>query len=648
MPNIDDLKTESTKFTPGIVQGPSITETQVPTQTSSIKKASTRSTGMGIKQGESTSTIYPNGSAKNMIFSKSTVKPQNQMKVTAVRKEIPNSNSEEREDADFSSIPSMPLDEDYGIIKKESLPKEILGPGGPFEKWKAEKTAEFLETMQQLDEEEELSQFENNTNMENNENDDNISSDEDNEEYNTIPEVNSYRQVGIIEEEDTDNMINQEEVVESLEINDENEFGYLDEEENEEENIEQETTQIEYAKPEEGVSVEAYDNAIEVESVTEENVEPTIEDNNLTRSTVTINVTEDDEEESTVSVSNNDNDDEISKANEILLKNMIKEKITPISSKLDLSTFTIVKKATNSNNIFQSTQAAAAKWVLPMTGITVSMREMSGADLEKLREYISEDPETSNYREGFKIIYDHIVSPKPSYEKWLKTISTYDVEHLFMAVYIASFGEANYIPIDCTNPACRKPYLTENIKIMDMIKFTDEKCKQKFWNLYKSDTIEPNGLYTSEVVPMSDRFAIGFKMPSIYDTFIESRYYSAQFQEKYSTTVGYMPYIDNLYVIDKVNRSLIPIGYTIYDNNIAKTVRSRVMKFDKVLGTLNSDERAVLTVYSSKINEMENWFTYQIPETTCIHCGHVHPVIEDQSPSSMVFIRNRLALLATI
>jgi hypothetical protein len=216
-----------------------------------------------------------------------------------------------------------------------------------------------------------------------------------------------------------------------------------------------------------------------------------------------------------------------------------------------------------------------------------------------------------------------------------------------MCVYISSFADSNYIPIDCIAPGCRKPYLSENIAIMDMVKFADEEHEKKFWEIYNSDIVESKGLYVSEVVPISKNFAIGFKEPSLYDVMIESAYFNSDFVERYGQIVQYIPFIDSIYHIDYSNRSLVPIEFEVYANNIARTARSKVQRYDKVINTMSADENAIIAAYIRKINEKTEWFTYQIPETTCPHCGKTTPAVGDQQASALVFLRNRLALLAT-
>ena len=408
---------------------------------------------------------------------------------------------------------------------------------------------------------------------------------------------------------------------------------------------------LEYAKPE--TAADTYTEAIEVESVTEEEVpldpvQPKEEKkpqkdsidkriNKITRSFMALPV-EDDEDDNNVATVDDDEDYNI-------LKNLVKEKIAPISEKLDLKSFTIVKKGTTSNNILQG-EAAIAKWVLPNTGVTIQMREISGSNLENMRALLDRRP--ADNRGALKIMYDHVVSPKPkSFEAWLKSISFNDLNHLFMCVYISSFADSNYIPKDCTNPSCAKPFLTDNISIMDMVKFTDAESEKKFWDIYNSDIIESKGLYTTEVVPISKSFAVAYKDPSLYDVIVESAYYNDQFMERYSQAIQYVPFIDAMYYIDYNNHTLIPVEYETYDNNIGRSARSKVQRYDKVINTLNADENAIIAAYIRKINEKTEWLTYQIPETTCPHCGATVPAVGDQEAAGLVFLRNRLALLAT-
>ena len=62
---------------------------------------------------------------------------------------------------------------------------------------------------------------------------------------------------------------------------------------------------------------------------------------------------------------------------------------------------------------------------------------------------------------------------------------------------------------------------------------------------------------------------------------------------------------------------------------------------------MNADEIAIMRAYINGINKHTDMVTYQIPETTCPHCGNVNKAVENQSASSLVFLRNQLGLLVT-
>jgi hypothetical protein len=182
---------------------------------------------------------------------------------------------------------------------------------------------------------------------------------------------------------------------------------------------------------------------------------------------------------------------------------------------------------------------------------------------------------------------------------------------------------------------------------MDMVHFKNKETEQKFWDLYNEEPTNSKGLYTTEVIAISDSFAIGLKEPSLYSVLIEPNYFNADFSEKYGQTIRYFPYIDSIYWIDVERKTLVPIKWKVYDNNIAKSVRSRVRRYDKIINTLTSDQHALILAYINAINARIDWFNYRLPETTCPHCGEVVAANDDYTALNLVFLRNRLAVLAT-
>lgn len=347
-------------------------------------------------------------------------------------------------------------------------------------------------------------------------------------------------------------------------------------------------------------------------------------------------------------------DDDISEDEKLLvLKKLISKKIKPVKQRLDLSSFTISKQVDVSNAIIGTDQIPAAKWILPSTGVVFMMKPFSGFDIETIRACI-EDRGTGNedYRTVLNIIYNHIVSPKPNtFEKWVKSVCFFDYEHLFFGMHIASFNGANYIPVECVNTKCTnkiRTYLTDNIPFIDMVKYKNEETEKAMKALYNSEAYDAIGAMQTEVLPITDKIAVGFKMPTLYSSLLEPKYFDTKFNQKYQSTINLLPYIDNIYTIDMNTKSLVPKGYKIYTNNIAKSVKSRVMKYDSILSTLPPDEYNLIGGITSEINEKGiGDITFTIPETTCPFCGTTNPA-EEQSPVQMVFTRNRLGLLATI
>lgn len=327
-----------------------------------------------------------------------------------------------------------------------------------------------------------------------------------------------------------------------------------------------------------------------------------------------------------------------------LIKSLVTEKLKPVSKRLDITGYTIATKGTTSSFVLDS--VPVAKWPLINTGIVIKMKEILGSNLEKIRFAFS----NNDNKTAMKIIYDHIVSPKPdTLSAWMKSIAFDDYDHLFMAIYFAAFADSNYIPIDCNNPGCKKKtYLTDSIPIMRMVKFKNANVKKKFEDLNKAEPTESKGLYSVNMIPISERFAIGFVVPSLYSVLVESSYFDDKFLNKYNNVVSMLPYIDQIYQINSATKALIPIEWKEYSNNMAKSLKSRVIRYDGIFDTMTADELAILHAYIDELNSSSDDVTYQIPETTCPYCGHVNPAVENQSASSLVFTRNQLGRLAII
>lgn len=332
------------------------------------------------------------------------------------------------------------------------------------------------------------------------------------------------------------------------------------------------------------------------------------------------------------------------------LQQLATERLKPVSKKLDISSFTVVKKPISNTKQFNVNPVKAAKWVLMNQEATVMMREFTGAELERLREFTQDSSNsTSALTKRYRLIYDHIDSPKPaSFETWLKTTPFSDEDNYFFAIYIASFKGANYIPRDCSDQnECKETWLTEDINIMDMVKFNSEEVKKKFTKIYQEEnsSMTKAGLYISEIVPLSNTVAVAFKEPSIY-TRIELSSIDSEFRLKYAAIMDYIPYIDSIYYIDQEEGTLTPVGYKAFADNNIKTTKSKIQQFAKVLSTLSIDEFGAIRPYVNSVITRDSGMSYIIPECTCPKCGKV----VEEGPTTaeeLLFTRYQLGALVS-
>ena len=333
------------------------------------------------------------------------------------------------------------------------------------------------------------------------------------------------------------------------------------------------------------------------------------------------------------------------------LKNQITKCITPVAMKRNISHFTVVKKCTTGNPVVNNTVKSAAKWVLPNSAEIIEMSEFDGAEVDYLRD--NQGGDTTEIRNRLRKLYDHIVSPKPaSFESWLKSIAYTDYDHLFFTAYIASFAGSNYIPFTCEKGTvkgkkvgCGKMFLSENMDVMQLVKFKNKKAKAAFNELYNSNRVNNKGLFVSEIMPISENYAVELKVPSIYSVLFETSSYNQKFRQDYARTIQFIPYVENFYQIDAVNEQLIPIGYQVFANNQGKTAKSRVICYSKIINSLTTDEYSNLFAIVNAIDDRADWFEYQRPEVECPECGRKIEA-EPMTASGLLFTRHRLAVLA--
>jgi hypothetical protein len=325
------------------------------------------------------------------------------------------------------------------------------------------------------------------------------------------------------------------------------------------------------------------------------------------------------------------------------LKEQVKAKL---NVGLDLTGYTISKEAISINSILgEEVSEETFDWPLMSAGKVVSMKKFSGVEIEALNGGNSKS-RFHNLRAIYHQFYNHIVEAnKPDFETWLKVTSFMDIPHLYMAAYNASFNDSNYIPMTCIADKCNNIFLTDNINIAEkMTKFKDDKAKGKFNEIMNNLKIECNNVYETTIVPVSDKFAIGFRNPSIFNTLFENAILEQKFVDKYQKVLYLMVYIDNIYHITNDKR-LVPVSLKVDPKDIVKTTKYRISVYAKALQALPSDGFQLVSNVINSINELGEDVTYQLPEVNCPKCNHIIPA-EDAEASRLLFSRHQLALIA--
>ena len=332
------------------------------------------------------------------------------------------------------------------------------------------------------------------------------------------------------------------------------------------------------------------------------------------------------------------------------LRSLVREKISPVSKALDISSFSIVKRpAANTISTPREHHEKIADWVLMSSQKPIYMKRFSGTEIERLANGGKGRTRLNRTLDTWQLIYNHIVDPhKPeSLEAWARSTSFLDIDHIYMAIYRANFEGSNYIPYNCTNDACKEVFLSDSFDIMEMCKFKSKEDKERFNSILGSETSPVSKLYSTEVVPVSDEYAFVFREPSIYNISFESAVRDEEFVEKFGDLISICAYIDGIYKIDMEHRELQPVQPNVYKNNMKKTAKSRIVKYSKIISTLGSDEYNTLLAYMQKINESGESLSYQIPEVTCPKCKTVVSSVP-QEARNLVFTRHQLAALATL
>lgn len=334
------------------------------------------------------------------------------------------------------------------------------------------------------------------------------------------------------------------------------------------------------------------------------------------------------------------------------LKADIKAKIRPVTAPFNISTYTVISQPVSINNAINTanmaTKVKEADWPLFHSKTLITMREFMGPEIDKLRTLAQRQNSINSIKTMYQMFYDHITSPKPAtFDEWIRSVNVMDVEDLFAAAYRASYEDVNFLPYECSNEKCDNSFLSDNIPFMNMVKFRDDEAKKEFYDIYNSEPSATfaQGISPTEIVPISDNFAIRFRIPSINESLIKPAYLSKDFIDKYGDLVGLNTYIEEIYKIDHMTHRIAPLDIKKFPNNTEKTLKARIIALSKIIKTLNSDQYMLMATYINNFVEDKEPYTFVTPAADCSKCGaKIDETI--YRPSALLFLRHQLTALA--
>lgn len=347
---------------------------------------------------------------------------------------------------------------------------------------------------------------------------------------------------------------------------------------------------------------------------------------------------------------------EISNASEKHLRSEILQKIIQSGKKINMSQFVVSNKVVNIKdavNAVGNTVVRTATWPLTFAGRPFIATALKGPEVALMydADELADTGAALNTTQA-RIMFEHDANPyRPStLEAWAKTIPYADVENIFAALYCASLKGSNYIPMACGKRSCQYAYLTDNIDIDDMIKFSTDEAKERFDKIKHMElTPENTGAYDTVVSVINNKFAVGLKLPSIFTVLYEYNTLNQEFVNKYTSIVSIMQYIDYIYLIDENTNQLSPIGWKSYTGDHTKTFKSKIATYAKILKELDATDFGILLALINsmvtKARESKD-INYEIPASKCPKCGteiEARPI----DARGLVFMRQRLVELAT-
>lgn len=328
--------------------------------------------------------------------------------------------------------------------------------------------------------------------------------------------------------------------------------------------------------------------------------------------------------------------------------------------RIDLSGFTETP-AVSATSVLSSLTTGeahgASDWALWDSKMPITLSKFSGVDLKNLADVSSgRRNNVNNLYEEMSIIYQHDMNPnKPdTVEGWAKSIASTDLDDLWFDVYDAAFHNANHIPCTCENPKCQHSFISQHIPVEDMVKYPDEEFKEDFLALRNSAPRKVSRYNpTANLIPITDHIAVAVKPADLYDFGFIIRLIGSEFYSKYKDVVDILPNIEDFYHIDlekKTKQRISTAPRESAKGDAIKEIKNRVIIYNRIIKTLDSDQYALLVMYSSKesVNDEDaKRVKYEIPEIICPKCGKPIPArdLTNGGVKQLVFDRRPLAAI---
>lgn len=398
----------------------------------------------------------------------------------------------------------------------------------------------------------------------------------------------------------------------------------------------------------------------------EENVEYTPESKNVVASALgevtssDFDVDEADFEDVTQDTEEQLTDEQIEaleQAAERNLRSDILKKIINTGKRVNTAQFTVSNKVVALKDAMRNVKQEAvrtASWPMMFAGRPFVASSLKGPEIAMMAEM--EESNNTGFaitREQARIIYEHDASPyRPAtLEAWCKTIPLADLDNIFAALYMASMKNANYLPMVCQKNSCRHAYLSDDIPIESMIKIEKDETKKRFDEIRNMElTADSACSYESVITVINDNFAIGIKMPSVFNALYEYNTLNSEFISKYASIIAVLQYVDYVYLIDPDTQQFQPIGWKTYHGDYTKTYKSKIATYAKIFKEFSPTDFTLMTsiIDSMVVREAESKVVIlEVPEAKCPKCGDEIPA-HVMSARQMLFTQQRLVTLATM